>query len=355
MDLGIGLPTKASSWEVCKRAEELGFTHAWFYDTQLLNAEMFAAMAAAAMKTSKIKLCTGVVIPSNRLAPVTASGLATINALAPGRVIFGVSTGFTGRRTLGLPPVTLARLEEHVRVVQGLLRGETVDWSEEGGTHKIRFLNPDLELINIKDPIPTFLSAFGPKARRLTAKLGAGWIGAATVPERAKADFDDIQAGWMEFGHDPKKFYAVAGMGGCVLDDGEPADSTRAKAQAGPHAAVAFHNLVEEEEFGSVFPVGPHFPFKAELEAYRKVYLSYQPADARYLTNHRGHLMFLRPEETHITEKVIRGLTLTGTKAELVERIRGIMERGYKQLNFQTVPGQENDMIERWADVMAKV
>lgn len=355
MDLSVGLPTKANSWEVAKRAEELGYTHAWFYDTQLLNAEAFVAMGAAAMKTSRIKLCTGVLIPSNRLAPVAASGLAALNALAPGRIVFGVSTGFTGRRTLGLGPVTLARLEEYVRVVEGLLRGETVNWSEEGGTHKIRFLNPELELINIKDPIPTFLSAFGPKARRLTAKLGAGWIGSASYPEREKADIDDLRAAWKEFGHDPKKLYAVAGMGGSVLDEGEPADSPRAKAQAGPYAAIAFHNLVEEEEFGSVFPVGPHFPFKDELEAYRKIYLGYQPAEARYLSNHRGHLMFLRPEEKHITANVIRGLTLTGTKAELVERVRGLKQLGYSQLNFQSVPGQENEMLERWADVMSKV
>ena len=210
-----------------------------------------------------------------------------------------------------------------MRVVEGLLQGKTVDWSEEGGTHKIRFLNPELGLINIKDPIPTFLSAFGPKARRLTAKLGAGWIGSASYPRARKSRLDEISAAWKEFGHDPKNSYSVAGMGGCVLDEGEPADSPRAKAQAGPYAAIAFHNLVEEEEFGSVFPVGPHFPFKEELEAYRKVYLGYQPPDARYLSNHRGHLMFLRPEEKHVTANVIRGLTLTGTKAELVERVRG--------------------------------
>ena len=60
----------------------------------------------------------------------------------------------------------------------------------EGSTHKVRFLNPELELINIKDPIPTFLSAFGPKARQLTAKLKAGWIGSASYPEREKADLD---------------------------------------------------------------------------------------------------------------------------------------------------------------------
>jgi len=355
MDLALSLPTKARSWEVVKRAEELGYTHAWFYDTQLLNAEVFVAMGAAAMKTSRIKLCAGVLIPSNRIAPVAASGLASLNALAPGRIVFGASTGVTARRTLGLGPVTLARLEKYVEVVERLLQGKTVEWDEEDGPHKIRFLNPELELINIKDPIPTFLSAFGPRARRLTAKLGAGWIGSASYPEREKADIDDMRTAWREHGRDTKHLYAVAGTGGCVLDEGEPADSPRARAQAGPYAAIVFHNLVEQEQFGSIFPVGPYFPFQAQLDAYREVYNKYEPADARYLSNHRGHLMFVRPEETHLTGEVIRGLTLTGTRAELIERLKGMKALGYNQIQFHTVPGQENDMLERWAEVMAKV
>src|SRR5262245_27189738 len=310
MDLALSLPTKARSWEVVKRAEELGYTHAWFYDTQLLNAEVFVAMGAAAMKTSRIKLCAGVLIPSNRIAPVAASGLASLNALAPGRIVFGASPGFTGRRTLGLGPVTLARLEKYVEVVEGLLQGTTVEWDEGDGPHKVRFLNPELELINIKDPIPTVLSAFGPKARRLTAKLGAGWIGSASYPEREKADIDDMRAAWREHGRDPKDLYAVAGTGGCVLDEGEGADSPRVRAQAGPYAAIVFHKLVEQEQFGSIFPIGPYFPFQEQLDAYRQIYNRYEPADARYLGNHRGHLMFVRPEETHLSGEVIRGLTL---------------------------------------------
>ena len=63
LDFGIQLATSSHSWKVAKRAEELGFTHAWFYDTQLLNADMFVAMGAAAMQTSRIKLGTGVLIP----------------------------------------------------------------------------------------------------------------------------------------------------------------------------------------------------------------------------------------------------------------------------------------------------
>src|SRR6202023_489750 len=196
MDLALTLPTKARSWEVVKRAEELGYTHAWFYDTELLNAEMFAAMGAAAMATSRIRLGTGVLIPSNRIAPVAASALASLNALAPGRIEFGVSTGFTARRTLGLRAISLARMEEYLAVVTGLLKGQIVEWRGEKATHKIRFLNPELELINLHDPIPVHISAFGPRGRRLTAKLGAHWMIAARGAAAANAALDDMRLAW---------------------------------------------------------------------------------------------------------------------------------------------------------------
>lgn len=353
MEMGIQLPTSANSWEAALRAERLGYTHAWFFDTALLNAEMFAAMGAAAVKTSRIKLCTGVMVPSNRLAPVAATGLATLNALAPGRIVFGVSTGFSARRAMGLKPITLAQLCRYIEDVQGLLAGDTVEVELEGGTHKTRFLNPELELVNIKDPIPLAISAFGPKGRALVAKYGAQWIRLLTTPEREQAEMDDVRAHWVENGRDLKDLYTMANVAGRVLDEGEPLDSPKVMAQAGPFAAVQFHNTVEQEEFGTVLP--GEFPFPAELEAYRKVYQKYEPADARYLNNHRGHLVRVRPEEKHITADVIKGFTLTGTRAELVERLRGLKERGFNQLQFLTAPGEENEMMERWAEVMARV
>src|SRR5436309_12301318 len=167
MDFDIFLATAADSWKVVKRAEALGFQRAWFYDTQLLNSELFASRAAAAMQTAKIRLGTGVLIPSNRIAPVAASGLATLNALAPGRIDFGISTGFTARRTMGLRPVKLADMEEYVRVVRGLLAGQTLEWTFEGKRRKIRFLNPEIGVVNMTDPIPLHVSALGPRGRRL--------------------------------------------------------------------------------------------------------------------------------------------------------------------------------------------
>ncbi len=83
MDFGITLATAADSWKVVQRAEALGFRYAWFYDTQMLNADPFVAMTAAAMRTQTIHLGTGVLVPSNRIAPVTANCLASLNKRLP--------------------------------------------------------------------------------------------------------------------------------------------------------------------------------------------------------------------------------------------------------------------------------
>src|ERR1700750_236009 len=148
MDFGIGIATASDSWKLAQRAEELGFTHAWFFDTQMITADPFVAMAAAALKTSKIRLGTGVLVPSNRIAAVTANSFATLNAMAPGRIDFGVGTGFSARRAMGLGSMKLADMEEYIRVVYGLLNGETLETEIERKPRNIRFLHPDVGLIN---------------------------------------------------------------------------------------------------------------------------------------------------------------------------------------------------------------
>ena len=126
MDYGIGIPSYIDAWREVKAAEDAGFTHAWFFDSQLIYSDVWATMALAAQNTSRIKLGTLVAIPSNRLAPVTAAAAASINKIAPGRVIVGLGTGYTGRNTMGLPALTMDAFEEYARQVKGLLNGEDV-------------------------------------------------------------------------------------------------------------------------------------------------------------------------------------------------------------------------------------
>src|SRR5271165_6506387 len=242
MDFGIGIATSGESWKLAQRAEELGFTHAWFYDTQMLTADCFVAMGAAAVKTSRIRLGTGVLVPSNRIAAVTANAFATLNQLAPGRIDFGVGTGFSARRAMGLGAMKLADMDEYIRVVYGLLHEQTVETEIEGKPRKIRFLNPEFGLINTHDPIRLHVSAYGPKSQALTAKLNAGWKSFISDVPGAMTALESMQQSWQSAGRSAGDLYATAWACGCVLQDGEPMDSPRAVlrlARAPPCCCIA--------------------------------------------------------------------------------------------------------------------
>src|SRR5207253_2817003 len=77
--------------------------------------------------------------PSLRHPMTAAASIAGLEALAPGRVVVGVGSGFTGRHTLGKRPLRWASVATYVRTVQALLRGEQTEW--EGAV--IQMLHPE--------------------------------------------------------------------------------------------------------------------------------------------------------------------------------------------------------------------
>ena len=150
-----------------------------------------------------------------------------------------------------------------------------------------------------------------------------------------------MKAAWRDAGRESAALRAVEFTLGCVLAPGEAADSPRAKAQAGTLVAAMLHGLVETPELDRLLGRLPPAIAQA-LTAYRTLYQSYQPADARYLTLHRGHLMRLRPEEESlITGDLLRALAWVGTEAELRERVAALEAAGYTQIAIQVVEGHE--------------
>lgn len=351
MEFGIGIPTASDSWKLAQRAEELGFTHAWFYDTQMITADCFTAMGAAAMKTSRIRLGTGVLVPSNRIAAVTANAFATLNGMAPGRIDFGVGTGFSARRAMGLGAMKLAEMEEYIRVVYGLLDGETVETNVEGKRRKIRFLNPDAGLINLDNPVRLHVSAYGPKSQALVGRLGAAWKTFITDVPNALEAIGSMQASWAEAGRPLDDLYATAWVCGCVLAPGEQADSPRAMRQAGPRAAVLLHRAADADMEGWQNTAAVPPEVQAQVAGYLEVARRFEPADARYLMNHRGHFVFVKPEEAPFVDaELIRRTTFTAPEQELTQRIEALRDAGWRQLVFPITPGEEA-AIEDWARI----
>lgn len=345
MDIGIALTPSANCWQVVQRAEELGFSHAWFYDTQLLCTDILVAMSAAAVKTKKIKLGAGVLVPSNRNVAVAANAMASLNALAPGRIIAGLGTGYTARRTMGLSAHKLNDLTEYARVMRGLWQGEIVTTELENKQRKIAFMHPEKGFVNTADDIPIYFSAFGPKARKLTAQCADGFINAWMSPN-ALTEIHEVRAHRQAAGI-TSPFYTTCINLGCILEKGEAYDSPRARAQAGPWPAIAWHWFVEDGENAN-----PPTELLPLIEQYREIYLKYEPKDARYLTLHSGHLMYLRPEEEQfISGEMLKALTLTGSVDEIRARRDAIEQAGYDQITIQIVPGYENE-IDNWAKVL---
>jgi 5,10-methylenetetrahydromethanopterin reductase len=53
MEFGIALASNLDGWKTAKRAEELGFSHAWFYDTQMLRPPSLLAAASFASASAR--------------------------------------------------------------------------------------------------------------------------------------------------------------------------------------------------------------------------------------------------------------------------------------------------------------
>lgn len=364
MQFGIAFPSYIEAWKDCQAAEAAGFTHAWFYDTQLLCSDVYATMALAAEHTRTMKLGTLVAIPSNRIAPVTASAIATINAIAPGRVILGVGTGFTGRNTMGMPPLSVSRMVEYVSQVRALLAGEDVLYCEGEYERWIRLLSRDRAIgcVNLDDPIPIHIAANAPKALAAAGQVGDGWITVAQVPETLAPLADAVTtaaaAAGRSFDGPGGRPYTTMLTTGCILGDAEAITSERVVRRVGPVTVVGVHAIWESARGGHGFGLA-NDTIASAFDRYINEYAASHgsPPDRRYLDVHEGHMMYLKPgEEAFVAPDMIPVLSLTGTPEEVLERCRSFAAAGIDNLALQAIPGMGRELIEEFSrHVIAKL
>ena len=65
--------------------------------------------------------------------------------------------------------------------------------------------------------------------------------------------------------------------------------------------------------------------------------------------------MFVRPEEKHLSGRRHSRYVVDGHRFSWPSASGGMQALGYHQVAVNMVPGQEDDMLERWAAVMAEV
>jgi alkanesulfonate monooxygenase SsuD/methylene tetrahydromethanopterin reductase-like flavin-dependent oxidoreductase (luciferase family) len=329
MDFGIISLSTVESYKDIAFAESKGFTHAWLADSQMVWADVYQCLALCATKTTTIKLGTNVTNPSSRIAPVTACNFATLNMLAPGRVVMGIGTGNTSRRTLGMPAAKLAELRTHVDVCRGLLRGETVPYQEGERRRMIRFLNPDSGFINLKAPIPIYVAGSGPKTLELAGEIGDGVILFGTVGDSLLGyTMSHLRRGAERAGKRVEDLYIVVLTAFHLTSPGESLASMQQA--VGP--------LVVSE--CNIFSLSVTNPFELpgdirdDLMAFKTAYRTPNaPIETRHLDLYTGYCAEFKPEHAPlVTERMIKETTLTGTPEEMQERVRKMQSMGVKQV-----------------------
>jgi alkanesulfonate monooxygenase SsuD/methylene tetrahydromethanopterin reductase-like flavin-dependent oxidoreductase (luciferase family) len=178
------------SWERAvdrwRRAEELGFSHAWTYDhltwRSFRDAPWFSAiptLAAAAVATTRIRLGTLVASPNFRHPVPFAKELITLDDLSAGRVTLGLGAGSSGWDASMLGQVAWTaheradRFEEFVELTDRLLRAPVVSSTGDHYSASEARTYPGC----VQAPrIPFAIAATGPRGMRLAARHGDHWV-----------------------------------------------------------------------------------------------------------------------------------------------------------------------------------
>jgi F420-dependent oxidoreductase-like protein len=149
--------------------EDAGVDHIWTPFGPAWNPDLLTTLAAAAMRTTHLKLGTSIVQVSSRHPVLLAQQALSLNALAPDRLRLGIGTGtpMFAKRMYGVemePP--LSYLREYVQVLRPLLQQGEVH-------HQDRFFTTDASL-HASTQVPVYIAALGPAAFRLAGEVADG-------------------------------------------------------------------------------------------------------------------------------------------------------------------------------------
>ena len=289
-------------------AERLGYRRAWCYDSPAMYADPWMVLAVAAGRTAGIGLGPAALVPSLRHPVVTAAALATLAGLAPGRVSTAFGTGLTGRMLLGERPMRWADVEEYVRTVRALLRGEDASWNGS----LVRLTQPAGFAAGLPADIAVLVAADGPRGRAVAAGLGDGVL-TTRAPRASDGSGRQVLLAF-----------------GTVLGDGEDPGSPRAVAAAGPALAAAYHAIYESKGADGVDKLPGGREWREAVEAV--------DPPRRHLAVHQGHLVTLgQHDEALLTRAapLLAKWTMTGTRADIGARLRALASAGITEVAYQ--------------------
>jgi alkanesulfonate monooxygenase SsuD/methylene tetrahydromethanopterin reductase-like flavin-dependent oxidoreductase (luciferase family) len=174
--LRLGGPSRLV--EGARLADELGFAAGWTPDHIACPApglDSMVTLAAAAAVTDRLALGVSVMVLGLRAPAWSAKQIASVDALAPGRVRLGVGVGGEFPQEFEASGVPVNRrgalLDDALTVLPDLLAGRPVDHTGRAISVHAPALEPAMAA-----PPPVYVGGRGEAALRRTARFGDVWL-----------------------------------------------------------------------------------------------------------------------------------------------------------------------------------
>jgi 5,10-methylenetetrahydromethanopterin reductase len=319
--LSVAMPPGPRCVEYAQLAHELGYDRVWLYDSAGLYEDIWIWLARIADRTS-IDIGTAVIVPNLRHVLTTASAIATIERLAPGRLAVGIGTGATARFVLGKQGLSWATTRRYLDDLRALLAGEVIE-VDGAKTQMIHYGDWALPR---PIRVPLILSALGPKGQQIA---------------REAAD------GLMYMGGDATGFeQAIHMTAGTVLDPGEDLTSARVLDAVGPWTAVIYHGAWQTNPDAVLgLPNG---------KAWRDAVEALRPEGERHLAAHEGHITDLteRDRSALVGSGMLGAIGWVGDAAQVRARAEAAIATGATEIMYTPAGPDIARELRTWADAL---
>ncbi len=290
------------------RAEEAGFASVWI--PEITFGDAFVPATAAATRTERLVLATGVVGIWARSPLTTAMTAASLYDVSDGRLVLGL--GLQSRSYVdGWHGATYERplraMREYLTIVRGILSGETV--THEGEIFSIRGFALTMPPAG---KVPIYMAAVGPKMIQLAGELADGVLGYLWSREYVReVVMPNLEVGAARAGRSLEGFDVACGFPAVV----------------GPQGLEQVRGQVVM--FGTALSSSPAYATSFELAGFAK---------EREAIAERVAAADMRGAARLVTDEMADALTLSGPAGRVRERIAGYAADGLTTLALNPGP-----------------
>jgi probable F420-dependent oxidoreductase len=307
VDVGVTFqtdPPASRVVELTQRAEQLGFSHAWTFDSHILWQEPYVIYAQMLAATERIMVGPFVTNPATRDPTVTASLFATLNDTFGNRTICGIGRGDSARRVLGQPPTTLAETEAAIHVIKELAEGRAIE--TPAGEVRIPWVRDGR--------LDVWMAGYGPKALALVGRRADGFILQLADPVILRWTVERVRAAAEEAGRDPDSLAICVAAPAYVGDD-----IAHAREQCRWFGGMVGNHVADlVRRYGSDGDI-PH------------VLTDYIKAREGYDYSHHGRAG--NPSTDFVPDEIVDRFCVLGTAEDHVRRLRELESLGVDQFN----------------------